>query len=270
MAIVVSQLYFYPVKSCAGTALSVAEIGPRGIKYDRQWMVVDEAGDFLTQRELARMALIKPFIDEQSGELKLNAPAMMEFALSLNAGGQRVPVRVWDDDCQALDQGNEAAAWFSRFLNLKVRLVKFDCEFTRQVSQKYAKRVDDQVGFADGFPFLLLTEASLSNLNQRLSEALPMNRFRPNIVLSGTEPFAEDTWKKIAINGIEFDVVKPCARCVITTVNQDSGIASAEPLKTLASFRRSDGKVLFGQNLTHASEGKIEIGNTVDVLEAIL
>ncbi len=270
MAIVVSQLYFYPVKSCAGTALSEAEIGSRGIKYDRQWMVVDEAGDFLTQRELSRMALIKPLIDEQSGRLRLNAPAMMEFALGLNATGQRMPVRVWDDNCTALDQGDEAAGWFSKFLNVKVRLVKFDAEFTRQVSRKYAKRPDDQVGFADGFPFLLLTEASLSDLNQRLSEKLPMNRFRPNIVVSGTKPFAEDTWKKIAINGIEFDVVKPCARCVITTVNQDSGIAGSEPLKTLASFRRSDGKVLFGQNLTHASEGKIAIGDGVEIVEAKL
>lgn len=267
MSIVVSQLYFYPVKSCAGTALAAAVIGPRGIKYDRQWMVIDEDGYFLTQRQLSRMALIRPEINEAEGVLKLNAPDMLELVVKLNSEGQNLLATVWDDTCAALDEGDEASHWFTQFLGIKSRLVKFAADYVRKVDQKYAKRQDDQVGFADGFPFLLIGEASLADLNDRLSEELPMNRFRPNIVLSGAEAFAEDTWKKIGINGIQFDVVKPCARCVITTVNQNTGVASAEPLKTLAGFRRRDGKVLFGQNLAHASQGTIAIGDSVDILE---
>lgn len=268
MEILVSQLNCYPVKSCAGTPLSVAEIGSRGIKFDRQWMVVDEKGHFLTQRQLPRMSLIKPTVDEEKGLLRLRAPATEEFQVMLGRGGKKVPVTVWDDDCTALDEGDEAAEWFSGFLGVRARLVQFDPGFVRQVDQKYARRTGDQVGFADGFSFLLITEASLADLNKRLPEALPMNRFRPNIVLSGAEPFAEDGWKKIAINGVCFDVVKPCARCTITTVNQTTGVPGAEPLKTLAQFRRKDGKVLFGQNLAHHNEGKISIGDSVEIVDA--
>ncbi len=266
MSIVVSQLYYYPVKSCAGTDLKAAVIGPRGIKYDRQWMVIDEDGYFLTQRQLPRMALIRPEINEAEGILKLNAPDMPEIAVKLNSEGQNLSVTVWDDTCSALYEGNEASHWFTQFLGVETRLVKFASGYVRQVDQNYAKRKEDQVGFADGFPFLLLTEASLAYLNSRLSEALPMNRFRPNIVLSGARAFAEDSWKKIVINGVNFDVVKPCARCVITTVNQQTGVAGTEPLKTFAGFRRADGKVLFGQNLTHANEGKISLGDQVEVV----
>lgn len=268
MTIVVSQLSFYPVKSCAGTALASAEIGPRGIKYDRQWMLVDEEGCFLTQRQLPRMSLIRPAIDENQGILRLAAPSVTEFHLKLGVGGKKVSATVWDDDCLALDAGDEVAEWFSKFLGVKARLVQFDSEFTRQVDQKYAKRTDDQVGFADGFAFLLISEASLADLNKRLPDALPMNRFRPNIVLSGTESFAEDSWRKIAINSVIFDVVKPCARCTITTVNQDTGVPGSEPLKTLAQFRRKDGRVLFGQNLAHANEGRIAVGDSVEILDA--
>jgi len=266
MPILISQLYFYPVKSCAGTALDLAEIGPRGIKYDRQWMVVDAGGNFLTQRQEPKLALISPQLNESEGVLQLTAPSMPELTLNLDSIGQKLEVTVWDDNCSALDEGDKAASWFSQSIGKPVRLVKFAYDFVRQVDQRYALREDDQVGFADGFPFLLLSEASLGALNERLVEALPINRFRPNIVVSATEPFAEDQWKKIAINGISFDVVKPCARCVITTVNQDTGIAGAEPLKTLANFRRVDGKVLFGQNLTHLSQGKLAIGDVVEVL----
>lgn len=266
MGIVVSQLHFYPVKSCAGTPLRTATIGNRGIKYDRQWMVVDEDGHFLTQRQLPRMALICPQIDEEKGVLRLNAPGMSELAVNLHSNGTQLSVTVWDDDCRALDEGDDVAHWFGQFLGVSCRLVKFAPDYLRQVDQNYAKRKDDQVGFADGFPFLLLTESSLADLNQRLAEALPMNRFRPNIVLSGTDAFAEDGWTRIGINGVYFDVVKPCARCVITTVNQDTGQAGSEPLKTLTGFRRVSGKVLFGQNLTHVNQGSIAVGDQVELI----
>lgn len=267
MDLVVSQLYFYPVKSCAGLALKTAEIGPRGIKYDRHWMVVDLDGCFLTQRQMPKMALIRPEVKESEEVLQLLAPGMPELVVKLNSVGQRASVAVWDDTCDALDEGDEAASWITRFLGQQVRLVKFASGFVRQVDQRYALRQEDQVGFADGFPFLLLSEASLGALNEKLSEALPINRFRPNIVVAGASAFAEDEWKKVAINGISFDVVKPCARCVITTVNQDTGIAGVEPLKTLAGFRRVDGKVLFGQNLIHHNEGTLAIGDAIEILE---
>lgn len=265
MSIVISELYYYPVKSCAGLRLDTAEIGARGIKYDRQWMVVDDNGEFLTQRELPRMSLIKPAINGD-GFLRLNAPEMPELTVSLSSDGEISSVKVWNDTCEGVDQGAESANWFSQYLGGPCRLVKIAPNYVRQVDQNYAQRETDQVGFADGFPFLLIGEASLADLNSRLADPLPMNRFRPNIVVKGSQAFAEDDWKRVSINGIEFDVVKPCARCVITTVNQDTGVAGSEPLKTLAGFRRVNNKLLFGQNLTHMSKGTISVGDAIKLI----
>jgi uncharacterized protein len=270
----VSSLHFYPVKSCRGIQLEQAVIDARGIKNDREFMLVDASGRFLTQRSHPKMALIEAFLerdekDEKDTWLTLSAPDMPLKSLRSTLAGSRTQVVIWQDRCEAIDQGDEVAAWLSAFLDVSCRLVHMPADFVRKVDTTYAPREQDQVSFADGFPFLLLSSASLQDLNARLPQPVKMNRFRPNIVVSGTSPFAEDSWKRIRINSVEFDLVKPCARCVITTIEQQNGIQGRkEPLRTLASYRFVAGRgVLFGQNLVHRNKGIISVGDEVHVLE---
>src|SRR4030095_5065166 len=263
MSIAVSALYRYPIKSCAGTALDSAVIGRRGIEHDREWMIVDADNEFLTQREIPRMALIEPHIDDDRG-LVLNAPRMQPCHAPIVKIGAEIKVRVWEDWCGSIDQGDEVAAWLSEYLDHNCRLVRLADFTVRKLDERYAK--SGEVGFADGFPFLLISEASLNDLNERLAEVVPMNRFRPNIVAAGSGSYAEDDWKLIRIGTLEFRVVKPCARCVITTVNQASGNKGTEPLKTLASYRKSERGVMFGQNLVHCGPGSIKVGDPIKIL----
>lgn len=264
MSISVSALYRYPIKSCAGTALSTAEIGKRGIEHDRRWMIVDDSNEGLTQRDIPQMALVYPHVDGNGG-LALEAPGMPVCHAPAISIGQEKKVRVWDDWCSAIDQGDEVAAWLSDYLGQSCRLVRMADFTVRRLDEGYSKT--GQVGFADGFPFLLISEASLADLNARLAEPVPINRFRPNIVVAGAESYAEDGWNAIRIGTLEFRIVKPCARCVIITVDQSTGNKGTEPLKTLATYRRSDGGVMFGQNLVHAASGQIDVGDTVQVLQ---
>jgi uncharacterized protein YcbX len=264
--IVVSALNVYPIKSCAGIALDVARLGPRGIMHDRSFMLVDREGMFLTQREHPRMALIRPAISAD-GELTLRATGMQALTIVSNQHGPRYPVTVWKYTGDGIDQGDEVAEWFSSFLSLDCRLILFPNEAVRRSNPKYAKREQDQVAFADGYPCLLISEASLVDLNTRLEQPLPMNRFRPNIVVGGTEPYAEDTWRVIRIGEVMFDIVKPCDRCVITTTDQITTQRGKEPLKTLATYRQAtDNGVMFGQNLTYARPGTIRVGDRVEII----
>ena len=259
-------LYCYPVKSCGGTSLANATVGPRGIVGDRRWMVVDETGGFLTQRDHHRMALVRPR-PIANGLLELSAPGMPPLTVAPSIGHDRVDVSIWTDRCVAIDEGPSAAEWLSGFLEVRCRLVRFPDDAKRRVDPDYAGP-NDEVGFADGFSFLLASCASLDDLNRRLAAPLPMNRFRPNIVVSGGEAFEEDRWKRIYIDGITFAVVKPCARCVTTTVDQQTGEASREPLRTLATFRNVAGRgVMFGQNLIHGQSGTLHVGAEVAVIE---
>ena len=261
----VDGLYFYPVKSCRGTSLNAAEVGQRGIVADRQWMIVDEKRQFLTQRELPRLALVSPRLVD--GVLEISAPGMSLLTVSPAAGRDRTDVTVWDDRCAAIDEGAHAAEWLSTFLEVSCRLVRIADDEMRRADPEYASP-NDQVGFADGFSFLLTSRASLDDLNRRLSVPLPMNRFRPNIVVDGTDAFEEDRWKRIRIDGITFAVAKPCARCATTTTDQDTAERSHEPLRTLATFRHVPGRgVMFGQNLIHDRSGVIRVGAEVEVLE---
>ena len=262
----VDGLYRYPVKSCGGASLPSATVGPRGIVGDRQWMVVDDTGEFLTQREHHRMSLVRPHLTDD-GLLELNAPGMPPLTVTPAIRHDRVDVSIWNDRCVAIDEGPTVAEWLSAFLDVRCRLVRFPDDATRRVDPEYAGP-NDQVGFADGFSFLLASCASLDDLNHRLASPLPMNRFRPNIVVSGGEPFEEDRWKSIRIDRITFAVVKPCARCVTTTVDQQTGEASREPLRTLATFRNVPGRgVMFGQNLIHDQSGVLHVGAEVTVIE---
>jgi len=258
-----ASLHVYPVKSCGGFSPPEWNVDHFGLRHDRRWMVVDLAGEFITQRKEPRLALIRPALVDHS--LVLRAPGMPDLELALlPSSGRRVQVQVWNDMTEGVPVSPEAAQWLSRFLGRPVRLLWMPDDVVRATDPTYAAGY--QVSFADGFGFLLISEASLHELNSRLETPLPMNRFRPNLVVSGAEPFAEDNWRDLRLGGLELTVVKPCARCVITTTNQDTAQRGAEPLRTLATFRRQDGQVMFGQNVVHRGTGRLLAGTPLEVL----
>lgn len=238
----------------------------RGLLGDRLLMITDVDGEFLTQREHPRMALITASLGEEL--LTLRAPGMDTLDVPLKTGGPTSSVVIWRDTCQAVDQGLPVAQWLSAYLETAVRLVHLADEFPRPVDPRFARTTDDETSFADGYPFLLIGEESLSDLNGRLSTPLPMDRFRPNIVVRGANAYAEDGWQQIRIGDITFDIVKPCARCVMTTVDPERGeFDGKEPLATLSTYRRTaDGTVSFGQNLLATGTGMIALGDQVEVL----
>lgn len=229
-------------------------------------MLVDPSDRFITQREQPRMALIVPEI-QADGTLTVNAPGMPEITMVASEAGKRCEVVIWRDTCTAVDQGDAPSAWFSAFLGAPCRLVSMPQDYTRRVNPHYAISPYDQVGFADGYPFLLISEASLADLNTRLQQPLPMNRFRPNIVVQNTGPYAEDKWRIIRVGHVILRIVKPCARCPIPTTDQATATRGKEPLKTLATYRHAARGVMFGQNLIHENEGIIRVGDAVEVLE---
>ncbi len=264
--ITLSALAVYPVKSARGIGLASAAVGSRGLDGDRRWMVVDETRAFLTQRTHPRLALIA--VAASGRELVLSAPGMPEIAVEPpGAGAAAVAVQVWDDVCAARSAGDEAAGWLSALLGTRCGLVYLPDDSHRAVAPR-AGVPSAEVGFADAFPFLLLSEASLADLNRRLARPVPMDRFRPNLVVAGCPPYAEDGWRQIRIGPLAFHVAKPCSRCATTTVDQATGERGREPLATLATYRRVGDKVLFGQNLVHEGTGTLRLGDEVTVLES--
>ncbi|MCE5295121.1 MAG: MOSC domain-containing protein [Chlamydiales bacterium] len=259
-----SELYIYPVKSCKGMSLRSVHVGAKGPAMDRRWMVVDANGCFLSQRCLPKMALIHANLDDHY--LFLSAPSKVPLMLLHHPVGPTCEVTVWQDTCLAYDMGDKAAEWVSEFLEVTARLVFMPEQSIRKVNPQYATSTNDEIGFADGFSFLLTCEQSLSDLNTRLGMNMRMNRFRPNLVISKTEPYEEDTWKRIRIGNITFNCVKPCSRSVITTINQERAEEGSEPLNSMASFREIDGKICFGQNLTHEGSGILEVGTEIEIL----
>ncbi len=266
MSICLSSLIYYPIKACRGFEIESTNLERMGLTRDRRMMVVTPEGKFLTQRQLPKLALVTPTLDGDS--LTLSAPNFDSLRVTRRASGKTVPVDIWKSHgVQAVDQGEEAAQWFSAWLDTPVRLVHFADGYIRKVNPKYAVNPDDHTGFADGYPILLISEDSLADLNARLEMPLPMNRFRPNLVVKGCEPFAEDTWKHIRIGAVELAVVKSCARCLVTTIDKETLAKSKEPLKTLAAYRKRGGGVMFGQNLIPLNEGRLEVGMSVEIVE---
>jgi len=263
--LILSGLYGYPVKSLAGIPLQHSTVDRYGLMYDRRWMLVDPEGEFLSQRRVPRMALIGQRI--AGDELILNAVGRHELHLPLvpESGAWR-EVRIWDENCKAQGCGAEADAWLSEFLGQPCRLVFMPESLSRRVDPDYASETD-QTAFSDGFPLMLLSEASLAELNGRLQAPVSMNRFRPNLVVSGCEPFDEDGWQRLRIGEMTFRVVKPCSRCIITTIDPATAERGDEPLKTLSAYRRRGNKVYFGQNLLHDGSGRLGVGMRVEVLE---
>jgi uncharacterized protein YcbX len=246
----ITGLNIYPVKSCRGIALQAATIGRAGFELDRHWMVTNEAGRFLTQREVPRLALIVPSLEGR--ELTLEAPGMSPLRVPSVAGAPSLEVTIWGDKAPASDAGGEVATWLSSFLERPVRLVAFDPDGVRPTKKEWTQDEEALNEFSDGFPFLVTSQASLDDLNTRLAERLPMNRFRPNVVIDGVEAYAEDRIHELSGDGVRLRLAKPCDRCKITTTNQLTAEVSPadEPLVTLKSYRWSKELrgVLFGQN----------------------
>jgi MOSC domain-containing protein len=258
MTIKLSGISIYPIKSAHAISLNESEVDQFGLRYDRRWMVVNPSGEFLSQRTHPRLALIVPAIVEQ--KLRVTAPSMPAFDLPLHPTSTvRSHVSVWRDVCSASWLGQDAADWFSEFLECTCSLVHMPDSVIRPADPAFAP-AETRVSFADGFPFLLASETSLADLNRRLDQPLPMSRFRPNLVVSGAKPYAEDEWREIEIGGIPMQVVKPCGRCVVTTTDQETGSQGKEPLRTLAMYRKKDGEVMFGQNVLHQGTGHLQVG----------
>lgn len=306
----VASIRVYPVKGCAGIELQQAHVTPTGFAFDRHWMVVtEETGKFLSQRKLPRMALIQPALPDEALDAEPGTPLAPGLFMTLSAPGQQ-PLKValdsaqkpvlddagtrqcsvWEWSGPALDAGDEAAAWLSAFLGAKLRLVRYagqsggqgasEDEWRRATDAEWAP--SNETAFADGFPFLLVGQASLDLVNSDMEEELPMNRFRPSIVVSGTRPFEEDTWQRFSIGEVDFESVKPCDRCKVPTVNQETAAVGKEPLEALHRLRNglklgwSEGPdlkswkhaVFFGVNLVAKQpKGLITQGQAIQVQE---
>lgn len=264
MSLTLSAIHIYPVKGCAGLSLAAVEIDALGPVGDRRFMMVDRDGMFMTQRNHVRMALIRTQLS--STHLTLDAPGMSTLTLNLNSDqAMRRDVRVWRSRVNAASMGPVVSEWLSDFLGTAADLVHMDDHSTRIADPEYAPP-NAQVSFADGYPILLISEASLDHLNAKLVEPLPMDRFRPNLVVSGTEPHEEDGWASIRVGDVILDIVKPCDRCTVTTIEQSTAISGKEPLKTLATYRRRNNKIYFGQNAVHRGLGTLRVGDDVKIV----
>jgi len=247
----------------AGISLTHWPVTKTGLLYDRKWMLIDEDAQFLSQRKLPKMALIKTALTDT--HLILSASDMENLSLTLTpTGGDIINSTIWHDQCDARSVSREADQWLSRFLKLDCRLVYQPDEMVRQVDPNYANQTDT-VAFADGFPFLIISENSLALLNQAMQLNLPMTRFRPNLVISGCPGYAEDSWREISIGAIDFRLTKPCSRCSVPTIDPETAQTGKEPLATLSRIRKWENKIYFGQNALHNQSGILSVGDTVHV-----
>lgn len=263
--ITLQDIFIYPIKSLGGIRLDSWVVEEKGFKYDRRWMLVDENGQFLSQRKHPSLAFLK--IELQENFLQVSSSKNPQNQLNIpfeSEGEDELSVTVWDDEMTARSVSREADIWFSDYLGFPVRLVKMPESTKRKVDPKYAVN-SESVSFADGMPYLLISQASLDDLNSRLGEPISMNRFRPNLVFSGMTPYQEDQFVKMTIGEVEFQGIKLCARCVMTTINQETGEKGKEPLKTLATYRQQGHKILFGQNVVALNLGEVRVGDKVTI-----
>ncbi|MGB4858126.1 MAG: MOSC domain-containing protein [Dokdonella sp.] len=260
-----SSIHRYPFKSAAGETLASAVVESLGLAGDRRWMAVDANGRFITAREHGRMWLISATLDDDALQLATGGAATIRIDPS--ELGERIDVTLWKDRLSVRTGARNANAWMSGFLGQPVRVVHLDQQTHRAVDPDYAQS-GDEVSLADGYPLLLISQASLDGLNARLDEHVEMLRFRPSLVVTANVAHAEDDWKRIRIGAVEFDVVKSCARCVLPTVHPLTGVRdpTGQPMRTLTQYRRSANGVMFGQNLIPRGNGVIEVGDPVQVL----
>lgn len=259
--LVLSEIWIYPIKSLGGIRLRSSKVMGKGLQYDRRFMLVDEGGLSMTQRAFPKMALFKVSLDREQITVAYRGESI-SFPAIPTTTEQAKPVQIWDNLVMANEVSADISKWFSVRLDKTCKLVFFPEENPRPVDSKY-KVNDEHVSFADAYPLLIIGQSSLDDLNARLAEALPMNRFRPNIVFTGGEPYEEDSWRNFTVGKTRFIGVKPCARCVLPTVNQDTGVKGAEPLKTLASYRSRNNNIYFGQNVLVVDQYEIKEGDIV-------
>jgi uncharacterized protein YcbX len=278
---IVSKLYVYPLKSGQGIELQQVQVQTKGFLGDREMMLVAGNGKFITQRQFPQLAKIQVTIVGQSITLQVMDHSFPSITFMATLHGALIEVEIWRDRFLAIDQGNEVAQWLQQFLNLPgdktCRLVRQSSAYTRLLDKKYPSDGDRPLSLADNYPVMLTATASLLELNQRIMEihqqrnqAIPMNRFRPNIVIETIEPFIEDGWRLIQIGEIQFQMAKPCSRCIITTIDQGNGAKNSlkEPLNTLGTFRQlSEQGVMFGVNMIPQNEGMIQVGDRLEILE---
>lgn len=262
-----TSLHIYPIKSLAGISVREAVVQQRGLQYDRRWMLVDSQGRFISQREVAEMALLGTTIEPPFLVVFSKKNPRQRIHLPLQPPVLEMPeilVDIWDDRCTARAHAPDVNGWFSDILGSPLQLVFMPDSTLRPTDPKYAPE-GMPVSFADGYPFLLIGQATLDDLNARLDQPLPMNRFRPNFVHIGGEAYEEDGWSDFSIGNVRFRGVKTCARCIIPTTDQDTGLRAAEPLKTLASYRKQGNRILFGQNVVWlgGDEQVVRVGDTV-------
>ncbi len=262
----ITGLFTHPIKSCAAVGHHRVRLDAFGLSWDRHWMLVDAAGVFVSQRSVPALAVVAPCVME--AQLQVTAPGFPPLSVPLqNDRSIRRSVTVWSDRVTAWDEGSAAAEWFSDFAGVELRLVRFPNDAVRPVDRRYSTRPDGRTAFSDGFPLLLASEESLEELNRRLVARgrLPvlMSRFRPNVVVGGADrPFAEDDWLSVRTDDLKLDLVKPCARCVMTTTDQQTGLIpeAGEPLATLSTFRRWGSHVAFAQNGVAHGSGEWVVG----------
>lgn len=258
-----TALYRYPVKSAHGDALTHCRVDARGLPDDRSWMVADPDGRFITGRECPQLVTVSATVDEAG--LHVAAPGREPLTVSRAAFTEPHPAVVWRDGFEAWHGPHAADDWFSDFLGRPVRLMH-----TGDTRRRVSAFPDIPLSFADGFPLLLIGDASRRQLEHWVGRPLEMARFRPNLVIDGADAFAEDGWKRLRIGEVELELVRPCERCVFTTIDPDTGVRSAdgEPLRTLARYRRGERGVLFGQNALVRRGGMLTVGSAVEILEA--
>ena len=278
---IVSELCIYPIKSCQGIKLQTAAVTAKGLRWDREMMIVSHKGKFLTQRQFPQLAKVKVALSDEHISLSTVDDSLEPIDFTPTLEGVTKEVEIWRDNTTAVDQGDLVANWFQRLLELdeskECRLVRQSPQYQRAVSRKLDANAPNIVSFADGYPCLLTTTASLQELNRRIretyQEAAPvvsMDSFRSNIVVETSEAFAEDHWKTLQIGALKFGVVKPCSRCIVTTIDQKKGDRNKlkEPLRTLGTFRQlGEQGVMFGENMIPYREGTISVGDRLEILE---
>jgi len=263
-----SEIWIYPIKSLGGIRVKSAKVLEKGLQYDRRWMLIDRDNEFMSQRLYPKMALFKMQIESRwlLGSAFKITHGNDSILLSCNHSftGKQIKAAVWDDQVEVYEIGERYSRWFSDHLGMECRLVSFPENNSRPVDKNYQVN-QEQVSLADAYPFLIIGEQSLVDLNSKLVEPVPMNRFRPNLVFSGGQPYEEDRWKNFSVGKNRFSAVKRCARCVLTTVNQETGEKGVEPLATLSTYRKHDNKVLFGQNVIAINHDKIQEGDEINL-----
>ena len=264
-AFYLTDIYVYPIKSLGGIRLEKAFLEEKGLQYDRRWMLIDHEGTFVTQRKHHQLSLLQVQIHGDRLLVNHKGDTQLQISFNLNEDtGESIAVTVWDDTALGLEVSKKVSSWFSDYLDFEVRLVRMSDEEKILVDPQYAANGETK-SFSDGYPCLIIGQSSLNGLNEKLDVPVSMNRFRPNLVFSGGVAHVEDSFKNFNIGEILFTAVKPCARCVLITVDQETGIKGQEPLRTLATYRTLNKKIMFGQNLLHQGTGILSVGDEINI-----